>query len=174
MGLSRIILGGHSMGGAISQKFALTAPQKLGGLILVGTGARLRVHPSILETTADPKRFTEAVDKIIDWSFSESAPERLVELAHRRMLEVDPNVIHDDFVACDNFDVMEQVSKIKLPALVICGEADRLTPMKYSEYLVDKIHAARLQRVPEAGHMVMLEKPEIVSSAIGEFAAEVN
>jgi pimeloyl-ACP methyl ester carboxylesterase len=162
------------MGGAIAQQFALQSPQKLSGLILVGTGVRLRVHPTILEATSDPTRSEEAVDMIIDWSFSESAPERLVELAHRRMLEVDLNVIHDDFVACNNFDVMERVSEIKLPALVICGESDRLTPMKYSQFLIDQLGRASLERVPEAGHMVMLEKPELVAEAIAKFSAEID
>jgi len=174
MGLSRIILGGHSMGGAITQQFALQSPQKLSGLLLVGTGGRLRVRPTILEATTDPARFEEAVDMIIDWSFSDSAPERLIELARRRMLEVDHNVIHDDFIACDNFDVMDRVGEIELPALVICGEADRLTPMKYSDFLVDRLSHAQLMRVPDAGHMVMLEKPEIVAQAVAEFAAEID
>jgi pimeloyl-ACP methyl ester carboxylesterase len=174
MNLDRIILGGHSMGGAITQHFALQLPHKLSALILVGTGGRLRVHPTILEATADASRFEEAVDMIIEWSFSDSAPRRLVELAHRRMLEVDHNVIHDDFVACDNFDVMQQVSQIKLPALVICGEADQLTPMKYSEYLLDQLLQARLVRVPDAGHMVMLEQPERVAETAAEFAAGIG
>jgi pimeloyl-ACP methyl ester carboxylesterase len=90
------------------------------------------------------------------------------------MLEVDHNVIHDDFVACDNFDVMQQVSQIKLPALVICGEADQLTPMKYSEYLLDQLLQARLVRVPDAGHMVMLEQPERVAETAAEFAAGIG
>ncbi len=174
MNLSAIILGGHSMGGAITQQFALQLPQKLKGLILVGTGGRLRVHPTILETTADPAQFKDAVNTIIDWSFSASAPERLVELARRRMLEVDHNVIHDDFVACDNFDVMQQLSEIKIPSLVICGEADRLTPIKYSEYLLDQLLKAHLVRVPDAGHMVMLEKPDVVAEAVAEFAAGIK
>ncbi|MGD2057447.1 MAG: alpha/beta hydrolase [Anaerolineales bacterium] len=174
MHISRVILGGHSMGGAITQQFALDSPQRLAGLILVGTGARLRVDPSILEATADAQRLEEAVDAIIDWSFSESAPERLTELARRRMLDVDHIVIHDDFVACDQFDVMDRVNEIKLPALVLCGEQDRLTPMKYSEYLFDKLVQARLIRVPDAGHMVMLEQPEIAARAISEFASEIQ
>lgn len=174
MGFSEVILGGHSMGGAISLQFALQSANKLRGLILVGTGGRLRVSPQILKATADPAQFREAVDLIIKWSFSESAPARFVELARRRMLEVDHNVIHNDFVACDNFDVMDRLSEIELPALVICGEADRLTPIKYSEYLADQLDDARLVRVPDAGHMVMLEKPDFVAETIAGFAAEIN
>jgi pimeloyl-ACP methyl ester carboxylesterase len=61
-----------------------------------------------------------------------------------------------------------------MPTLIICGEADRLTPMKYSEYLFDKLGQARLVRVPEAGHMVMLEQPEIVAEAIADFAVDLD
>lgn len=171
MGLPEIIMGGHSMGGAISLQFALQHADKLRGVILVGTGGRLRVTPQILSATADPARFEEAVDLIISYSFSEAAPERFVELARRRMLEIDHRVIHDDFIACDNFDVMDRLSTISLPALVLCGEADQLTPLKYSQYLSDQIEGARLDTLPGAGHMVMLEQPEQVASSISAFAA---
>jgi pimeloyl-ACP methyl ester carboxylesterase len=46
--------------------------------------------------------------------------------------------------------------------------------MKYSEYLFDKLVQARLIRVPDAGHMVMLEQPEIAARAISEFASEIQ
>ena len=49
MNFSRVILMGHSLGGAIAQTLALEAPTWLEKIILVGTGARLRVDPSILE-----------------------------------------------------------------------------------------------------------------------------
>lgn len=172
--LSKIILGGHSMGGAITLQFALQSPEKLLGLILFGTGGRLRVSPLILDSTADPALFEEAVDLIIEWSFSANAPEQLVELAKRRMLEVDHNVIHHDFIACDNFDVIDRLNEIDIPALVVCGEDDRLTPMKYSEFLLDKLESAHLTRVPDAGHMVMLEQPEEVASVVADFATQIE
>src|SRR5262249_50983979 len=49
LALDRVVLGGHSMGGAISQTIARARPERLRGLVLVGTGARLRVAPRILE-----------------------------------------------------------------------------------------------------------------------------
>ncbi len=49
LGLERVVLAGHSMGGAIVLEFALHYPGRLAGIVLVGTGARLRVAPAILD-----------------------------------------------------------------------------------------------------------------------------
>ena len=48
LGLEKIFLAGHSMGGAIVQAMALSHPEMIKGIVLVGTGARLKVFPMIL------------------------------------------------------------------------------------------------------------------------------
>jgi pimeloyl-ACP methyl ester carboxylesterase len=170
--LERVILAGHSLGGAIALHAAAAFPQRVAGLVLVGTGARLRVHPAILETTADPGGFDQAVAQVMEWAFSTKAPARLVELAHKRMLETDPRVLHKDFQACDAFDMMDQLGEIRAPALALCGSEDRLTPPKYSRYLAENIPDAGMSLVEGAGHMVMLERPDRVASAIAAFIDE--
>ena len=72
---------------------------------------------------------------------------------------VDPAVLHADFQACDGFDVMDRLGAIGQPALVIVGEDDQMTPVKYARHLADHLVKARLEIIPGAGHMVMLEQP---------------
>ena len=79
-----------------------------------------------------------------------------------------------DFKACDAFDVRNELQEIQQPALVICGEGDQMMPVRFSEYLVDKLLMARLEIVPHAGHMVMLEQPEIVAELIKNFLNEIH
>jgi pimeloyl-ACP methyl ester carboxylesterase len=52
---------------------------------------------------------------------------------------------------------------------VLCGEHDKLTPPKYAHYLWDNIPGATLTIIPQAGHMVMMEQPDLVTDAIQRF-----
>lgn len=154
--LSSVVLCGHSMGGGIAQLIALRHPPWLSQLILVGTGARLRVHPMILEGIR--KNFKETVRLSVRWSFGPGAPTKLIEQTQRELLKTDPSVLHRDFLACDRLNIMEAVCQIDVPTLIIAGSEDQMAPPKYSEFLHQQIKGSRLVIIPGAGHMVMLEK----------------
>ena len=64
---------------------------------------------------------------------------------------------------------MAELDKIRLPALILCGREDRLTPVKYSDYLNKKIAGSKMEIIEGAGHMVMLEAPGALSQAILKF-----
>lgn len=161
------VLVGHSMGGAIAQAVALADASLLGGIVLVGTGARLRVHPRILEALA--RDHGEAARLVADWGFGPAAPEALREEGRRDFLRCPATVSEGDFRACDAFDVMADIAAIRLPALVVCGEQDALTPPKYARYLHEQIPGSRLAIVPGAGHSIMLEQPAPLNAALAEF-----
>jgi pimeloyl-ACP methyl ester carboxylesterase len=167
--LTRVVWVGHSMGGAISLTAALNAPERTAGLVLVGTGARLRVNPAILGAVGQPATFPQAVDTIIQWAFSPQAPERLTRLARNRMAQTPPEVLLGDFSACDQFDAMARLGEITVPTLVVCGKDDKLTPEKYSHFLAENIPNASLHVIEGAGHMVMLERPKQIAKAVRDF-----
>ena len=82
-------------------------------------------------------------------------------------METRSTVLYGDLMACDAFDVMDQLSKLSLPTLIVCGSDDQMTPLGYSEFLREHITGAHLGVVPNAGHMVMLEQPDLVSGLLG-------
>ena len=167
LALPRFVLAGHSMGGAIAVEFALRYPGRLAGLILVGTGARLRVAPQILTGILDDFAGTTAL--LAQWTHGEHVDPNLLRLYTRRLREVSPQVIHGDFVACDAFDRRADVGRITTPTLILCGEADRMTPVKYSQSLHEQIAGSQLVVVPGAGHMVMLEQPAAGTGSMARF-----
>ena len=172
LGLERTVMVGHSMGGAIAQSLALAHPELLAAIVLVGTGARLRVQPQIFAgLRADARRTVELVTRLA------RAPGTSAELLRQdadALLRTPVPVIEGDLRACDAFDLMEQVKAITLPTLVICGTDDLMTPPKYAEYLHHQIIGSQLKLIPAAGHMVMLEKPDETTREIEAFLEQVG
>ncbi len=165
--LPRFVVAGHSMGGAIALELALRATSRLAGLILVGTGARLRVAPQVLQGIE--LDFAATTTLLAGWTHAPTADPNLLRLYARRLREVPAEVLRDDFLACDAFDRRSDVAAIAAPTLILCGDADRMTPAKYSQFLRDEIRNSQLVIVPDAGHMVMLEQPHAVTAAIDAF-----
>ena len=97
-----------------------------------------------------------------------------MQLAGQRMSTTRPSVMHGDFLACNAFDIMESLPKIRVPTLVICGQDDQLTPARYSQHLADQIPKAQLKIISEAGHMVMLEQPQAVADELSAFLATLT
>jgi pimeloyl-ACP methyl ester carboxylesterase len=163
---------GHSLGGAVAMHLALVHPDLVKGIILIGSGARLKVLPRILEGIVADKERTVADINVLSCSQATSKAAREEVLG--MVMGCAPEVIYKDFAACDGFDIMASVGSIRVPALVICGEDDALTPVKYSQFLARNIPGSELVIIRDAGHMVMVEKPAEVSKVIKAFVETHN
>ncbi|NLI70745.1 MAG: alpha/beta hydrolase [Firmicutes bacterium] len=163
--LEPLFLAGHSLGGAIALDYARLYPGDLRGIILIATGARLRVMPAILERFRKKEVFPE----MLSYIYSENAAPSLLEEARREMRETSPEIFYADFSACDGFDLMDRLHSIEVPALILVGREDLLTPVKYSKFLKDNLPDAELQVFEDAGHMIMLEQPRKINKYIRDF-----
>jgi pimeloyl-ACP methyl ester carboxylesterase len=162
------IVCGLSLGGAIILSLLIDDPGQFSAGILVNTGARLRVMPALFDTiktdfhaylkllpefglTAANRTNSEMLQKIIDCT------------------EPSAEVATLDFQACNQFDVMADLARIKVPVLVLAATEDLLTPSKYAIYLAQQIPDAELFNIAGAGHLSPLEQPATVSAAIADF-----
>jgi pimeloyl-ACP methyl ester carboxylesterase len=168
LGLKNVVLAGHSFGGAVVQSMALGHAEYVKALILIGTGARLRVLPEALEIMRK-MAFGEMPPKFHPWGFAEKASPEVIAEGEREWAKTGSLARYYDFVSCDQFDFIGEVGKIRLPALIACGEEDRLTPVKYSQFLNQKIAGSKMESIKGAGHLVMLENPQALSQAILRF-----
>lgn len=158
---------GLSMGGAIVQQLLLDDPDQLKAGIIVSSGARLRVLPSIFEMIShDMRAYVDLIDRM---GFSPETPTVLKQPFLEDALQVDPAVACSDFKACDRFDVMQRLGSIRAPVLIVSAEDDRLTPPKYSLFLEQNIPNAVRSHVRDAGHFAPIEKPQEVNAAITAF-----
>jgi pimeloyl-ACP methyl ester carboxylesterase len=168
--LPRIALMGHSMGGAIAQQLALQPPPELAALILLGTGARLRVAPAFLAGLSVD--FAGTVAEISRYLWADGVPEPARAAAATRMRNHPLEIVRGDFLACDQFDFRSQLPQITLPTLVISGTADQMTPLKFGRYLAENLPQARLVTISGAGHMTAQEQPAAVATAVRDFLLE--
>ncbi len=170
--IERPVVCGHSMGGAIALTLALAHPEELGGLILASTGAKLGVDPVILDgLRGQPLRAVEQLItprsfNLLDLSLGRDAR---VSLSVSN-LEVFPN----DYLACQNFDVRTELSRIDTKTLIVCGDKDKMTPPKWSHYMKANILGSELYFVKDSGHMLPLEKPEALAGVVQSFLAGVT
>lgn len=162
--LNEICVAGHSMGGAIALQLALARPPWLSSLVLIGTGAHLPVSPQILE--AVQAGADDAVGQIMAFAWRGTSRAEMVEQAKAAMSAANSETLYHSFLACNQFDVREELSEIAIPALVICGGDDRMTPAAYGRDLAAGIPGARLLIIEEAGHYVTLEQPQTVAAAM--------
>jgi len=171
-GLGRVAVCGHSMGSAIALTLALSHPSTVGALILVDGGAKLGVAPSILEgLSSQPLKAIEEL--ITPMSFHRVSLEMGREARSALSLS-NLAVFLNDYTACDGFDVRGELARISVPTLIVCGEDDRMTPPRYSQYLNSHIPGSSVSLIPEAGHMVPLEKPAALGALIQSFLSGLS
>lgn len=170
LSLDRVVIVGTSMGGAIAQTLALEFSSRVAGLGLVGTGARLRVAPAFLNGLQND--YSATIRTLVEDYYASNAPNELKEQSAQTLQATGQAVTYGDYAACNAFDAMARIQDIRVPTLVLCGRADRMTPPKYSEYLAAQIPRSDLVIIENAGHMVMLEQPEALNRVLREWLVQ--
>jgi len=172
LGLKKVMVVGCSLGSAITLWLALNPKPWLVAIGLVGAGARLRVHPQFLEGILNNR--DQAVDALTDFCLSPATGGVIRAGLREKYAKVPPEVIHSDLSACNEFDVIGRLGEIRLPSWIIVGQDDKLTPMKYAKFLNEGIKGSTMEIVPDAGHLVMMEKPEEFNRSLRQFLEEIS
>jgi pimeloyl-ACP methyl ester carboxylesterase len=167
LGIVKPVLIGHSLGAAICLSFAIRHGDAAAAVVPVGGGTRMNVNPAILEGLK--RTPTALIGMTAKFSIAKGNRERLADIVTENLLRANPEVFYGDFLACSKLDITDAIVELRIPTLVICGDEDKMTPPALSEYLGGHIPGARLALIPEAGHMVMLEKPEAFNASLTEF-----
>lgn len=159
---------GHSLGGGVAIEHALSSPsERLKGIVLLATGARLRVHPMILQLFEQVAKSSAAIPPPPPGLYEDRTDPVLVAAAskHRELTPIETGGL--DWRACDSFNRMEDLSGVQVPALIVAGTNDLLTPPKYAQHLAAQIPQSELYILEGAGHMLVAERSAEIAKLMG-------
>ena len=179
MGLDRVVLGGLSMGGYVAMAFLRRYPQRLAGLVLADTKASADTEPAAANreriaatVLADPDS-TVLVDEVLPALVGPTTM-RERALVHGRVRGLVQNapayaVAWAQRAMARRPDSIDDLATVRVPALVIVGEEDALSPPADAEAMAAAIPGAKLVRIPGAGHLSAVETPRQFNAAVRDF-----
>ena len=178
LGETKVDVLGYSWGGALALQFAHDAPRYIRRLVLAstspGVGGKLP-SPGVLMLVSSPLPYlsrsylTRIAPVIYGGGMRRGGASARREL--ERLLGYRPNLIDSlqQVYAISWWTSLSWLHRVTAPTLVLCGADDPLVPAQNARLLARQIPRARLELVPDAGHLWMLEQPEASASLVGEF-----
>jgi pimeloyl-ACP methyl ester carboxylesterase len=183
------VLVGHSMGGMALQAFAMRHPdvarERVSGIVLMSTAART--------VTSDAHLTRQGLERVVGafpdvgavmrqrnlgllvarMGFGDSPHPSHVEATRQMLAACSRETLRDASRSLLSLDLVDGLSTIGLPTLVLVGTADVLTPPRDSRQIASLVPDASLVELPGAGHMLMYERTAEVDAFIVDFAREV-
>jgi pimeloyl-ACP methyl ester carboxylesterase len=170
---------GHSMGSFIVLE--TTQRTSLDSITLIGTAAAMPLHPALLKAAEanDPL----AAQLMSGWAFAPSTRTgphpspggSMVGTTLAMIAQSKPGVLFHDLSMCLAYQsAVETAAKASVPTTFLLGQADRMTPVRTAQPLIDVIENASVEIVPGVGHMVQIESPTVTRATIAGAVARAN
>ena len=176
---------GHSMGGIAAQELlvehAAVVRERVSGVVLLSTTVqpllgftrRVRLATRRVVPAFDPamvmahRSVGTALARI---GFGRAPRASDVELTRRMLAGCDPVTSSEATRAIFGFDASTMLGEVAVPALVVVGTHDVITPPRDAHRLVAALPGARLEVIEGGGHMLMLEHTQLLDDLLIEFA----
>jgi pimeloyl-ACP methyl ester carboxylesterase len=172
------LLIGHSLGGAVAITLATRRAADVRGLMLLSTCARLPPVATSVQWMwgAMPAALRRMVffHSAKDLLFGAGASPAAIALGMQELRACRAQTLAADVGIARGMDLRAAAAGLRVPTLILCGSRDRITPPALSQLLRATIAGSRLQIVEDAGHMLLMEAPDVVNRAIEAFAASVS
>jgi pimeloyl-ACP methyl ester carboxylesterase len=164
---------GHSMGSLIALETAARHPARVTAIDLIATAATMTVGPDLLKAAEANDR--AAIDMVSIWGLGYAAelggslaPGIWMHSGAQRVLEgCRPCVLFCDLAACNAYqNALAAAASVTVPATVILGERDMMTPLRAGKALAAALPNGRTVVLRGAGHMMMNERPDELLAAL--------
>jgi pimeloyl-ACP methyl ester carboxylesterase len=169
-----LVLCGASMGGIIAMEAAHQAPERIAALALLGTTARPE-SPQMRQLREDAMalfaqgRIAEVVEPNVELAFHpDHAGDEVLMRAYLEFVARAgaDQLIRQNRAMIERPDARAHLARLRCPTLVMCGEADQLTPPEHSREIAALVNGAELVMLPGCGHMMTMEEPAQVNARL--------
>jgi pimeloyl-ACP methyl ester carboxylesterase len=177
-----VALCGLSMGGYVAMAFSRRHAGRLAGLVLTAT----RAGPDTPEAKANRQKAAELAREEGPLAIAESmlpkmlSPKTydrkpdLVEAVRKIMISTPVEAIRGDLLGMmERPDSLPGLGQLRVPTLILHGADDQIIPVSEAEAMQAAIQGAGLQVIPNAGHLLNLEQPEMFTHALRSFLQSI-
>jgi len=178
VGAGSASLVGHSMGSLVALQCAADHAGQVDKVVLVGVSAEMSVNPQLLAAAeADDQH---AVDLMVGWSHSSSGhrgghrqPGIWMLGESKRIIERSaPEVLFTDFMACiKRGSILDAAARVKAPTLFVLAGDDKMTPSASGIQVAGEVMEASVVILPNVGHSMLAEAPDLVTKKLVAFLA---
>lgn len=176
-GIDRAHVIGISMGGVISQLFALTHPERVDHLVLISTYAggqkMLPPAPEARDIFAHPgdlprdEVVRDRMRRITGKGFADAHPGRVEELVRLALAQPTPyRTFGAQFQAIVGSPLAERLRDIAAPTLIVHGDCDPLIPIGNGRAIHERMPQARFHALAGCGHLPMWETPDELTRVV--------
>jgi pimeloyl-ACP methyl ester carboxylesterase len=178
LGIGRAHVVGHSLGGLVAQSFALDYPERLGKLALISTVAgrtederrRVRERLAMVANGIAGDHFRASLDRWFTDEFRAANPKLLEDYAARNQAN-DPACYAAAYRVLAETDLADRLPEIRAKTLVMTGEHDQGSNPRMARLMHQRIKGSTLQILPVLRHSILVEAPDVVAGALGDFLA---
>lgn len=183
LNIDKAIMCGLSMGGFITLNANFRYPNRFKALILCDTQCisdtpevKEKRYSTIEEIKANGVNdFNEGFLQSVFCKDSLNTKKAIVEDLRKVVFANSPHIITAGLTAlAERSDTCSTLSAIKVPAMIICGREDTVTPLIQSEYMYATIKDSILHVIEKAGHVSNLEQPDTFNKKLSQFLHDVN
>ncbi len=179
MGLGRVALMGHSMGGSIVLSYAARYPGDVLALVGIGAPARLpdqgRAGMAARAETVEADGMAAVAETVatngVSPTFREQRPEEFQELI-AMLAGNDPRGYAAQCRALVGLDLVARLGEIAAPVLLVSGDRDGVSPPATTEATSSSVKDGRFTIVEDCGHILTWERPEALATAAWPFLRE--
>jgi non-heme chloroperoxidase len=172
--IPRAILAGHSMGALVAQRFALDFPERIGGLVLIGTFKALRDNPELADVIDEIADMADPIDLDLVRTFQASTlAQPVLDEFFRTMVaegaRLPLSIWRATLKEIAAYDDFAELSQIAAPTILFWGERDAFSTYEQQEELASEIPGAELRVYAGAGHSLHWEEPRRFAADLANF-----